>query len=114
MTRLVREGMDWKWLSALAGQNGGDGDGADDADDGENGDENGENGDDGSSSPSPPSPPSPSCWLPPSAVDCEWAGGGRGGGCVLPASYATHDRVFAQVAGTRRVLVAEPRDALEK
>ena len=116
LRRLVREGIDWGWLSSLAGNDGDDGD---DDDDG------------GGSGESPSLPPtSPSCWLPPSAVDCEWAGGGGGssssssaatgsisscgGAIVLPASYATHDRVFAQVRGRRRVLVAAPSDALEK
>jgi len=97
LRRLVREGIDWGWLSSLAGE---DNDGAD-----------GDGG--GGASPSFP-PPAPSCWLPPSAVDCEWAGAGAAGCLVLPASYATHDRVFAQVRGVRRVLVARPRDALEK
>ena len=95
----MREGIDWGWLSSLAG----------DDNDGDDGD-----GDGGESSSSPP-PSSPSCWLPPSAVDCEWAGASSAGSCViLPASYATHDRVFAQVSGIRRVLVAKPKDALEK
>jgi len=103
LRRAVREWLDWRWLSSLAGnENDNDDDGGSD-----------ENGGESSTSPPPP----PSCWLPPSAIDCEWAGGGgRTGGCVviLPASYATHDRVFAQVQGTRRVLVAKPGDALEK
>ena len=115
LRRLVREGIDWGWLSSLAGNDGDDG--GNDGDDGGNGD---------GRSPPPPPPPSPSCWLPPSAIDCEWAGGGGAGPSsssssssagavvVLPASYATHDRVFAQVRGTRRVLVATPTDALEK